>query len=639
MSKITDTKNKLKSKLEAIKKINDDPKGNSDALFDKYLKDLPSTDKLFGKKLDDFLDKRKKKKSNKKDIFSEVIDVVEGFLGSSKKVAQSDKLMSKSRLKQHAHGAAEKTLTNGKQIILDSVKKVFFAGDGICGGNSAIASGMDTVTIKPGEIDLMNVLTVDPSSTLGQIMYETATPDRKKEKVNRGLYESFTGPDYQFDTNSNRTLFKMKWSDANQEFTVSGLTQGLSSVPVESFLNDYFSSVELPDITGITKTAMLMTLKSDPSAPPLFDKGFNDIDRLLKKLSSICGSPNKSAHNVNDLQQDAKNQFDESDEDIEFYFNFDDVEGIDLDDEDARFKKVLRFADCNNFEVPLNPDILEDFVYLSNSGKKTLNDLVNSTLSKTASDVYEQSDSSIPLENFHLSLLNSYILSLPKAMISSLLTPKIFLPIVIIYKLFKLGVGQVIKVAELMKKLYKLFAEIIKQLFWSFIKEFWNLIKPDLILFLIKLVKKILKNKYSRYVVIITALIALLTKLLAMKLDNCFAIFNAILSAINGALSVGGGFNIPGFLLGFSHLLPGYSQDRAMLNISERMESAGISLSPLYGEANDIPAMVKSIIDGHTEEHDTNGFIKVSNQLITIPTPVGPIVIPPGILSSSGKAF
>ena len=40
------------------------------------------------------------------------------------------------------------------------------------------------------------------------------------------------------------------------------------------------------------------------------------------------------------------------------------------------------------------------FLGLDNSGKKTLNDLVNSTLSKTASDVYEQSDSSIPLENF-----------------------------------------------------------------------------------------------------------------------------------------------------------------------------------------------------------------------------------------------
>ena len=45
----------------------------------------------------------------------------------------------------------------------------------------------------------------------------------------------------------------------------------------------------------------------------------------------------------------------------------------------------------------------------------------------------------------------------------------------------------------------------------------------------------------------------------------------------------------------------------------------------------------KSIIDGNTEELDTNSFIKVTNKEIIVPTPVGPLVIPPGILNSVGK--
>jgi hypothetical protein len=190
-----------------------------------------------------------------------------------------------------------------------------------------------------------------------------------------------------------------------------------------------------------------------------------------------------------------------------------------------------------------------------------------------------------------------------------------------------------------MKRLSKLFNLIITNLFWKFIREFWKLVKVDLIAFVLKLAKKILKNKYKRYVVIITALIALLTKILEEGIDNCFDLFNTILTTIQTSLAARSPFNVPGILLGLSESLPGYSQDRAFINITERLEAAGISMAPLFGEGNDIPQLIKSIIDGNTEEMDSNSFIKVSNQLITIPSPVGPIIIPPGILNSAGKMF
>ena len=60
---------------------------------------------------------------------------------------------------------------------------------------------------------------------------------------------------------------------------------------------------------------------------------------------------------------------------------------------------------------------------------------------------------------------------------------------------------------------------------------------------------------------------------------------------------------------------------------------------PLYGESNDLPIIIKSILDGQINEMDANSFIKVSNKLVTIPTPIGPIQIPPGILNSTGKLF
>jgi hypothetical protein len=151
------------------------------------------------------------------------------------------------------------------------------------------------------------------------------------------------------------------------------------------------------------------------------------------------------------------------------------------------------------------------------------------------------------------------------------------------------------------------------------------------------IVKKILKNKYKRYVVIITALIAILTKILEEGIQDCYSIFNVILSTIEGALSASAPIGIPAILLGLSDKLPGYSQDRAYLNITERLENAGISLGPIFGQDNNLPTIIKSIIDGNTEELDMNSFVKVTNKEIIIPTPVGPFVIPPGLLNSVGK--
>lgn len=628
MSKLKDTKSKLKSRLEIIKKINDDPNSLVDSISDKYLKDLPSTDQLFGKKLDDFLSKAKRKKENKKDIFGELLEIAEGFLSSGKKVETSDKLFSKGKLKQHALTASRHTLDSGKEIVLTSVKKAFFAGGGICGTNLTL-SGIN-VKIKPEEIDLMNILTVDPSTSTGQIVYESTTTNNGKEKVNRELYSIFTGGTYQFDSNNNNTLFKTQWDSSNQEFNVTDF----NGLEVETFFNDYYSTIELPDIQHITKTAMLMTVQGDGSDNPLFNKGMNSVNRLLQKLMAVCGTPTRKDELKN---QNAVDMFNETDEDIESYFDFDDVEGIDLDDEDSKFRKVLKFVDCDNFETPVNPSTIEDFVYFSN--KKPLNELVDSTLNRTSTQAQLDSNSNIPQINFNLNLMNLFILNLPKALISSLLTPKIFLPIIIVYKVVKAITGQTIDVKSLMKTMSKLFNEIIKQLLWKFIQEFWKLVKIELMAYVMKIVKKILKNKKKRYITIIKALIAFLLKALETKLDNCYALFSAVFSAITAALSAPVSLNVPNVLLLLSEGLPGYSSDRAFMNAMERISASGVKTEAIFGETNNIGTIVKSLIDGHTEEMDTNSFVKITLKGGALPGPSGGAAIIPGTIAGVGKIF
>jgi hypothetical protein len=368
----------------------------------------------------------------------------------------------------------------------------------------------------------------------------------------------------------------------------------------------------------------------------------NDINRLLDKLFCLCRKPTKTNELVN---QNAVDLFDETDEDIDSYFDFDDVDGIDLDDEDARFRKVMRFKDCNNFEIPINNSTLEDFVYFSN--KKTLDDSINSALNKAASDAAEQSGGAFSLPDFQLSINNLFILSLPKALITSLLSPKIFLPIVIAYKFVQqlqqglvAGIDYVVSNAkELMRRLRKFFDIVITKVFWKFLGEFWKRVKPDVIRFVIEFVITLIKKKFKRYWKIISALIALLIKVLETGFDNCFDIFNAILSTITGALNSKAVLKIPNPLLMFAGLRQGFSEDRAYVAAIEKMDAAGINTGGIFGESNDFLQAIYATITAHTEEHDLNGVTEVTNAFpIPIIAPAGPTVavIPPGMLNLVG---
>jgi hypothetical protein len=199
--------------------------------------------------------------------------------------------------------------------------------------------------------------------------------------------------------------------------------------------------------------------------------------------------------------------------------------------------------------------------------------------------------------------------------------------------------NQAINVKILMRMLAKLFNTIISQLLWRFLREFWRLVKIDLIAYVIKIVKKILKNKFKRYLTILKSLIAFLLKILEQKIDNCYALFSAVISAITSALAANISLKVPGILLLLSERLPGYSQDRAFMNIMERVSASGVKTGPIFGETNNVGTLVKSIIDGHTEEMDQNSFVKIALKGGALPGPSGGAVIIPGLISGVGKMF
>jgi hypothetical protein len=144
-------------------------------------------------------------------------------------------------------------------------------------------------------------------------------------------------------------------------------------------------------------------------------------------------------------------------------------------------------------------------------------------------------------------------------------------------------------------------------------------------------------NKIKRLKIIVKILINILRKALTVEIKSCKELFSAILGTINTSLNSSTKLPMPNLLLSLSEFLPGFSNDRAYMNIIRKLENAGVNVGPIYGTTNKLLPIVKCIVDGYTEEIDTNSYVKVSVKSIKIPTPVGPITIPPGILEGYGK--
>jgi len=215
-----------------------------------------------------------------------------------------------------------------------------------------------------------------------------------------------------------------------------------------------------------------------------------------------------------------------------------------------------------------------------------------------------------------------------------------FFPIVVLWKIIKSGaINAISSIQTIIKNLTKMVYNIIKDIFNKFLTVFWTKVKPQLALILKDLAKKILKNSKKRYLVILTALIDILAALVPfIGIASCEDFYNAILQLLN-LLKVGITQKIPGLLLQVSKMLPGYSEDRAIMNVGELLEANGIPTGDLYGQDNNVVAFFSSIIKGHQKEMDQNSFVQVSLDYAQIPVaPLGGVaIIPPGLLKAHGK--
>lgn len=631
MYDLKEKEKQIKSKFKAIQKAGEIKKGVDDTLkqFDDTIENLQGQ---IGSTLDNFSSKIKKKLPNNDNIFEKITRDLDQIL---------PKKNGESILRTATRDSVRQTSTQIKPIFLDNLRKLFFANDNDFGCGTSTLIPYSGLTISPKEFDFLDILQTDPFSNLGKISYE-GNQSIDKIKMNRVFYETFTTSPYTFNAEDQTQLFEMNWNSGIQKFEISGLDT--TSLTVDAFITKYYESIEFPRLTDIVKNTFAMMFPiGDPNvlsvtpggqSNPTFDSALSRLMKCIDGVTAFCDNKNV------ELKQNPIDQFSEREVDVFTFFDFDEVEGIDLDDENRRLNKVLKFVDCNNFEIPMNQAVVEDFAfYASTKNEIEIYNAYDEAVDKIAKDAANR-NISIPFPNFKLNLGNNTLKNLPKALLSVIVSPKFFFPIVLLWKMFKEGAINVfVSIKTFMKNIGKFLYNTFKDIYNKFLEIFWRIIKPQIALIVKDLIRRIMKNSKSKLRRVILALIDILSMLIPfVGVKSCEDFYNAILQVLS-LIRVGVNQKINGLLLQLSKRLPGYSEDRAIMNVAEFLEANGIPTGDLFGEENNVVQFVSSILKGHQKEMDENSFVQVSLDYAQIPVaPLGGVaVIPPGVFKAHGK--
>jgi hypothetical protein len=495
-----------------------------------------------------------------------------------------------------------------------------------------------TIYIRVKSVDLLNTLKEDPATDIGKLLYE------KKDiqyndfpfAMNKELYsriqninQPFSVPSggQSYEGTSGQELFDISYVESYVENfqTIQGnffkvdLKNRVTTNKVSEFLKDYFSTIKLFDETNFFANLMnqltgaISIKKGDGNAD------LEDLQKILLIIQRILGL---CFDNTKEIDVSGIAKLSENDNVDESFFEFTDIDLRVIDSRVSDIKLgVVEFEDCDNVKLPVDTEsivtALNNLVFVD--GKNNSNSIDDAS---NLTDVLTKNPDWFPIQiNIDLSFLKEF----PKAMVSTILSPKVVLPLMITTK--SLGQNLDLQISSFMdfaKNLKSFFIKLASKIGEIFVKILFDIIKKDILSLVQSINLDILRNLNNKKLNIILTLTELLISISKIIKDfrECKSVIDDLLNALKLASR---GFNddIPLPLLISSRLLSGYSSERAFLNVIANFEELGLPTGTMPdGSPNLMLASIKATLDGADKENSSNGKLQVAVLPLSI-TPIG----------------
>lgn len=537
-------------------------------------------------------------------------------------------------------------------------------------------------------VDFNGALKLNPSSKIGKFFYEkdeVTVSDKYKpygglvnyptnkmlnlrlNQQNRSFREEFS--DF-YNGRSVTNLFDITYQTTNQ-FGVSGdyfrvfptdrdATTTLSGFTnrVGIFLTDYYSTIQIIDpVQSVASLVNYLTGAVSIKA----NVGFGQLNAekrfqlLIQRILGLCFDERREI----DVSGIAK--IGELDGVDDSFFELNEVDLRNIEQSISNLQQgVVEFEGCDTEKLPVDADTLvNELIYFREFTGRTNEEIITQS-EKVLDTIYQNPEYKFLVpQNINLEVqVNKNILKLfPVAIASSILTPKVLLPIfTMIFTLeqsAKNGINQLITSGntqiqsgntflqsgttvgqdvnnsindgeDFIKK-YKTFViGLVSNINEEFLKVLYEILKKDIINLISAVINDLKKKeKLKKYTIILRLIqFTIVIAQLIRDYKRCKSLVDDILLLLNLInQSLLPRQSIPTGLMPFCEFLPGKSAIRETINAIENFQKVGLPTGPMPdGSPNLMNQMVKQIFNAREKEETENG--KIEGIALS---PVGPL--------------
>lgn len=508
-------------------------------------------------------------------------------------------------------------------------------------------------------LDLWNNLKKTPQSQSGEFFYEDLSGTTilsnitsKKYKgyggdanfpFNRELYERIIKPSESFFNAYGEVYnggFKSKLFDFSYEpkndlnepgdfIAVTLIGEGGFNY-YSKFIFEYYDTLSIIDFKNVIKNIFNYIIDGADITESSTETDIKDKSKFMLLIERLCG---KCFDNTEEIDVSGIAKISELDDETDNFFTFSEIELKKIDTNINNYlNKIIDFDSCGVVNQPIDYEIIRDFA-------KDISATFNGLNEQEKSNVITDAILNILKKN-NLANNNEKLFSFVKGIIESILSPKLLFPIMVLGQViegtatsnyndikdkWKLAQGDATKVlsfakekidsAEMFAKKYKVYVQnVTRKILELFLKELFNVLKGKLK----KMVSNVIGGVFEKYTKkqkqIIIALTTSLFGLVSIKTDfkKCKSVIDSIskiLDSIN-LLSKRAIIPIPPPLLIGAQFLPGFSSERAKINVISEMQNLGLKTENLLdGSPNRVLLFVESIINGMDSEEIANGAV------------------------------
>jgi hypothetical protein len=603
-TKAVTTYNKVRKDYLAAKKSAEGAEGEFQEAKDKTVTQLSQLQKESGKK------RFEREIKNQTDRLFDLLKLQSGT-GS---VNGGTSLETTRFLRQKYVEAVNRVQTQVETIFVEEVKKLL-------GCDQQLKYGAQVVDIPISSIDLYKILYDSPESVPGQIHYETepVVVQSTPFSMNRNLFDLIiqgvpysTTHGVNYKGYSGQDLFDIEYIPTTEVYRVSLKNRLGGDNLVTDFVSDYYQTIKVLDMRALWTSVLNNILTIDYS---ISKKGIGQIQDeetfmiILKRILGLCFD------DTQEIDVAGTSKVPELDGVDDAFFEMTDIDlrTIDQIENNAR-QGVVEFQDCTNVKLPVNNQGLYNNLRKIEDGlpAKNLDKLVNGIFDDIPNSPYWPK-----LESLKITINTSVIKEVPKAIMKSLLSPKVLLPLFVMMKALNQNLADnITSLKDFAKKFKRLVINVMSRIGALFVKVMYDLIIGDLKKILKSITTDILGNKLQKVYRVIEQLIstASLVSQFVSDFRKCKNLIDSILNAIELALKTSP-INIPAPLLVLAEFRSGFDDVRAYISVLEEYQRIGIPTGPMPDGSPNIGLLAKyAEIVGVEKERDANG---VTKQIIT----------------------